>query len=161
MRYFPGFAVAVLFFTLQTVAAYAADFSGKVQVLDGNTLKFGDTEVALWSLNAPLSDEQCVSTKGKPFPCGKTAFRTLDMLIQNRPIECDIQGDAKDKMNRPLVVCFLQGMDINEQMVLTGWAVILPDESNRYARSQYAAKKTRSGMWRSLRFKPEDINGRK
>jgi len=158
MRSIIGFC---LFLLAALSSAHAADFKGTPRVIDGNTLKFGETEVALWSLNAPLPHEKCLSTKGKEFPCGKTARRTLDMLLQSRPVECEKQGRAVDKEGRPLVVCYLMGMDINEQMVLSGWAMIIPDEADRYARSQYAAKKTRSGMWRSLRFKPDDFQGRK
>jgi|GEM_PF-1527622 len=161
MRFIAGIFILALSILPLPSQATAADFSGKATVVDGNTLSFGETKVSLWALNAPSQKEQCLSTRGKIFPCGKTANRTLTMLIQGRSIECDIKDGAKDKQSRPLVICRLMGMDINEQMVLSGWAVAKADEGEQYSRSQYAAKKTRSGMWRSLSFKPEDIRGRK
>lgn len=161
MRLIPSIFVLALTAMITSSQTQAADYSGKVAVIDGHTLKFGKTEVVLWSLNAPLPDEKCLSTRGKEFPCGKTAYRTLSMLIQGRSIDCNVQDGRRDKLNRPLVVCYLQRMDINNQMVLSGWAVVMPNEGERYSRSQHAAKKTRSGMWRSLRFSPDDFKGRK
>ncbi len=144
---------------LVAASAHAEDFSGMPNVINGYTLEINNTKMYLWGVNSPAKDEYCLSTKGKRFTCGAAADRTLRVLLQSKPVECKEMGKAVD--GTPLVQCFIEKFDVADQLVLNGWAVVKADESNRYSYSEKTARLTKSGMWKSLRFKPDQIQGRK
>jgi len=147
--------LAILF----PATAQAEQFSGKPRIVNGYTLEVAGTQVVLWGINAPNKEETCPSSKDKPVTCGIVAKRTLGILIQGNSITCETKG--KSATGLPTAVCKLDRFDVAEQLVMTGWAVAYPVESKRYLYPQKTAKITKSGMWKSKKFKPEDIQGRK
>ncbi|MEE8122912.1 MAG: thermonuclease family protein, partial [Alphaproteobacteria bacterium] len=54
------------------------------------------------------------------------------------------------KMRRGLVVarCSVDGFDISENMVHTGWALADPEDGSRYLAKQQEAKRAKRGLWR-------------
>ncbi|MCW9035179.1 MAG: thermonuclease family protein [Alphaproteobacteria bacterium] len=154
MRYL-FFALIVAF---ATSSAFADDSKGTPKVINGYTMEINNTKVYLWGVNGPNKDEYCLSTKGKRFTCGAAAERTLRVLLQSKSPECKEMGKADD--NTPLVQCSIDRFDVADQLVLNGWAVAKTDETDRYSYSEKTAKITKSGMWKSLTFKPNQILGR-
>lgn len=154
----PRFFLVLLALMLPSMAN-AEEFSGDALIVNGYTIELGGARAVLWGVNAPNEHETCESSKGKPFTCGLAAKRTLGILIQGRPITCETKGETPD--GRPTVLCKLDGFDLAEQLVLNGWAVAYRPETDRYLYSQKTAKVTKSGMWKSLKFAPEQIHGRK
>ena len=54
------------------------------------------------------------------WPCGTAATEALVKLIGSKPVSCEPRG--LDKYGRTLAVCFVDGHDINAQMVRQGYA---------------------------------------
>ncbi len=59
------------------------------------------------------------------------------------------KGDSRDRYDRLIAVCYIGGADINEQMVLQGWALAYRRYSTDYVRAEKAAKSLSRGMWGS------------
>jgi len=55
---------------------------------------------------------------------------------------------ARDRYGRLLAVCYAGPFDINEQMVLDGWAMAYRKYSEDYVRAETFARARREGLWR-------------
>lgn len=146
-----------LFFVLAGAgsATAAEDWSGKAHVVDGNTLSLEGQTLFLFGINAPSLNEQCPDRHGQSYPCGAMAARSLYVLLQDKTIRCAAR--ARDPLR---VVCQLDRMDINEQMVQNGYALAVRSETTAYARAEQAAQVTRSGVWKIRTFTTDDFKGR-
>jgi endonuclease YncB( thermonuclease family) len=87
-------------------------------VSDGDTVKFGRQRVRLFGIDAPEKLQPC--DDGKWFP-GSLATEALIRIIAGRPVSCR-QVDYDRKNNRPVVQCYAGAGDLQEQIVLVGWA---------------------------------------
>ena len=87
-------------------------------VSDGDTVKFGKQPIRLFGIDAPEKLQPC--DDGKWFP-GPLATKALIAFIAGRPVSCR-QVDYDRKNNRPVAQCYAGDDDLQEQMVLAGWA---------------------------------------
>ena len=55
---------------------------------DANTLNVGGTAYRLDGIDAPESDQNCLSEDGEMYSCGHRAREELAKFIDNRPIQC-------------------------------------------------------------------------
>ena len=56
------------------------------------------------------------------------------------------KSDRRDKYGRLIAVCYVGRIDINEQMVLQGWALAYWKYATDYVRAEYAAKGLSEGI---------------
>ena len=103
---------AILFACLVALYVYTrwntepqTSITGKAWVIDGDTIVISDTHIRLEGIDAPESDQSCTDTKGKPWPCGRTAASELRAHIKGQELTC--QPRALDKYKRVLAVCAL------------------------------------------------------
>lgn len=136
-------------------SAPADEAVGKAHVVDGNTLRLDGREILLHGISAPALAESCPDRHGQSYPCGVMAARSLQVLLQDKPIRCKILAEAPTR-----ATCFLDRMDLGEQMVQNGYALALRAESAAYVRAEQAARLTRSGVWKIRTFQPSDFKGR-
>jgi endonuclease YncB( thermonuclease family) len=87
-------------------------------VSDGDTVKFGKQLIRLFGFDAPEKLQPCDDGKWFPGPMATTA---LIRIIAGRPVSCR-QVDYDRKNNRPVAQCYAGEDDLQEQMVLAGWA---------------------------------------
>ena len=95
-------------------------FAGDVRVIDGDTIVVGETRVRLEGIDAPETAQTCQRKWFGTWPCGTAATEALSRLISMKTVTCDPRG--LDKYGRTLAVCFVEGRDINAQMVRQGYA---------------------------------------
>ncbi len=144
-------ALLVLLAIFWPVAAIGADFTGRGEALDGDSLQIDEAMLRLAGIDAPELDQTCLTSKRKPVPCGKYARSHLARLIRNQKLRC--VGDARDAEGHWLVTCKAGFISINEQLVLDGWALADPDNGDAYRRAETYAKARREGLWR-IQFDP-------
>lgn len=114
--------------------------SGKVvSIHDGDTITIlqdkQQIKVRLFGIDAPELKQ----------PYGKKSKQFLANLIADEVVEVDENG--KDRYKRTIGTIYLNGTDINAQMVANGYAWAYRKFSKKYAPQESQAKKQRLGLW--------------
>jgi endonuclease YncB( thermonuclease family) len=122
---------------------------GNAVVLDGDTIILKGEKIRLEGIDAPEFSQTCTGKAG-PYPCGRDAKRQLAALAKVGPVECT--GWQNDKYGRLLGACAAGTVDLNRQMVLSGWAV----SYGAYLAEEVSAKKAGKGVWQGAFDRPSD-----
>lgn len=123
----------------------AAPISGRAVAVDGDTLEFDGKRVRLEGIDAPEIGQTCGRRLFGTWSCGRAAQRALDDLVHGRRIECESKG--LDKYGRDLGICFVDGRDINAELVRQGMAWAFVQYSQSYVGAEAEARKSRAGIW--------------
>jgi len=133
---------------LLAIAALAAGFAamssdkvtGNAHASDGDSLRIGSRRIRLQGIDAPELAQTCPSGPREE-PCGRQSRDHLRDLIAGKKVECE--GWQVDRYDRLLAQCRANGIDLNRQMVLDGWAV----SYGSYAGEEASAREERRGVW--------------
>jgi endonuclease YncB( thermonuclease family) len=125
---------------------------GRASVIDGDTIEIRGQRIRLHGIDAPESAQAC-RLDGKPWMCGKDAADALAKKISRRPITCEDLG--RDRYERILARCTVDGEDLGEWLVANGWAVAYYQFSYEYSRAELRAKLARRGIWAGSFMQPE------
>ena len=138
-----GRFAAAIFLFLPGLAL--ADLAGKPVVMDGDTMLFGEHEVTLYGVHAPLITQSCGAT-GKVWSCGWEAALRLEQAIGEEEVTCVAVEDAGDDGTQ-LARCRAAGEDLAGLMIDAGFVV--PDEARGgdYAVRAAAAAERGAGIW--------------
>lgn len=147
----PTLALCLLHAVLLANAATAEEFSGIAEVQSGNQISVNGTVIRLFGLDTPSPESLCDLADGQ-YHCGIIAWAELIKLADGRDISCDLEAENKDGI--PLATCYLGERDINEALVLSGWAEARAD-IERYQVDQAEARRARRGLW-AERITPPD-----
>jgi endonuclease YncB( thermonuclease family) len=98
------------------------EFSGKVFVIDGDSIKVGDKEVRLLEIDAPEYRQTCFDNNNDEYNCGKISRSFLVKLANKKEAKCFY--DQKDIYDRYLAKCYIGEISINEEILKNGMAVI-------------------------------------
>lgn len=117
-------------------------FSAKViKISDGDTITVlngkEQTKVRLYGIDAP-EKKQDYGQKSRQF---------LASLIAGQMVEVEPKG--KDRYKRTLGTIYLNGKDINAQMVLNGYAWAYVKYSRIYVDHEKMAREKKLGLWQS------------
>ena len=137
----------------RTVEAYRPTVSGRVRIVDGDTLDIGGVQVRLHGIDAPESRQSCVAD-GRRWACGERATRALSGRIGGRTVACEERD--RDRYGRTVAVCRAAGEDLNVWMVREGWALAYRRYSMAYVAEETAARSARRGIWRGDFVAPWD-----
>ena len=121
-----------------------ADVAGKPVVMDGDTMLFGEREITLYGVHAPLITQSC-GASGKVWSCGWEAALHLERTIGEREVVCVAMPDAGE--GGALARCRAAGEDLAGLMIDAGFAI--PDAAlgGDYAARAQAAAARGEGMW--------------
>lgn len=126
-------------------SAIAGDISGKAIAVDGDTITI---KMRLQGIDAPEYDQPCTNKKsGKEWPCGIASKKKLAKFIKDKVVSCK-QVDT-DKYLRPVVLCSVDGQDLNRMMVTSGMAPADPHYTTAYVEDGKIAEQNQKGMWDS------------
>jgi len=118
-----------------------------VKISDGDTITILTQEkqqvkVRLYGIDAPEKKQ----------PYGQKSKQFLSNLIAGRSVE--IQEKGKDRYKRVLGIVYLDGQDINAQMVLSGYAWAYVKYSKIYVGQELKARSQNLGLWRDKPIPP-------
>lgn len=130
-----------------------AMLSGIPRIIDGDTIRIGDTRIRLHGIDAPEAKQTCTAG-GKEWRCGFEATNALASLIGAHWVSCS-QRDV-DRYGRIVAVCRAGPIELNAWMVGNGWAVAYRQYSMEYVRDEDDAKKAQHGLWRGQFAMPWD-----
>lgn len=138
---------------LATLALLALMQTGPARVIDGDTLDIARDRVRLYGIDAPEAGQSCGDAPR--WPCGTEAAAALTNWIAGRPVTCvEIE---RDRYQRAVSTCTVDGEDLGDWMVRSGWAVEYRQYSDgRYAEAERAAAAAGAGIHRSTFTRPSD-----
>ena len=128
-----------------TVAASAA----QVAVVDGQTLRIGETVVRLQGVAAPPRGTTCLKADNSRFDCGAAASEALARLLRDQSVTCKLYG--RDPAGFAQGLCDAEGRDVNRGIVAAGWARARAD-SPGFAAASFGDEESRAraahrGLW--------------
>lgn len=118
---------------------------GRANVVDGDTLEIRGLRIRLEGIDAPESGQGCGRSWIGQWSCGTTASSHLARLVADKEVTCENRG--LDKYGRTLAICFVDGRDINAQMVEDGLAWAFVKYSRAYVAQEERARAARRGIW--------------
>lgn len=133
---------------------WGESLSGTARVIDGDTLEIGGQRIRLHAIDAPESRQTC-ERRGLDWHCGQAASNALANRIGGRPVSCHPQPD-RDRYNRIIATCMLQGEDLNGWMVQQGWAMAYRQYGRDYIEAENEARAARRGIWATHFVPPWD-----
>lgn len=138
----------ILFLWLLPLILFAFD-AKVVKIIDGDTIKILTPEreqikVRLCGIDAPEKKQ----------PYGTAAKRYLADLIAGKTVQIEERG--KDRYKRVLGIVYFDGKDVNEILVLNGYAWAFTKYSKIYESQERQARSKGLGLWRDKNpIKPE------
>lgn len=134
-------------------AATAEDLSGPAVTMDGDTIEMDGERVRLHGIDAPEKNQTCLAG-GLPWACGRGAQMFLAAATERRTVHC--LGSKRDRYGRLIAVCFVDGRDINAEMVRQGWAVAYRQYAKDYVGEEGEAQSARRGLWQGEFVPPSE-----
>ena len=126
--------------------------SGRVSVIDGDTLEMHGVRIRLNGIDAPESGQSCLDANGVCYKCGQlAAFKMLE-YVEGRSVHCEITD--KDRYGRSLATCSVNDMNVNEKLVADGWALAYKQYSLDYVEAENYAREISSGLWSGKFIEP-------
>ena len=123
---------------------------GRAHVTDGDTIRLGDVRIRLKGIDAPEMKQRC-SRAGRPYACGETSRQALIDLVSGETVRCRATG--RDRYQRILARCTVDGSDIGTRLVEEGWAV---SYGRDYEREEARARSRSAGLWAGEFARPQD-----
>ena len=124
---------------------------GKAKVIDGDTIHIGNNKIRLHGIDAPEQKQTC-SFEGNEWNCGQDATFFLSNLINKKSVSCRVNDI--DQYKRLVAVCFIDNININQTMVIFGWAIAYRYYSKDFIKEEQIAKKNKIGIWRGTFEEP-------
>lgn len=132
--------------------------SGLAHVVDGDTVIVSGEKIRLNGIDAPETDQLCLSAASRTWSCGVDARDRLSARTHRRAWSCRVTG--RDAYERWLADCSVEGEDINRWMVRDGWALSFKRYSRRYDVAEALAMNGRKGVWAGAFIAPWDWRAR-
>lgn len=124
-----------------------------IYAVDGDSIKLREQNVRLAYIDAPEYYQTCKDSEGKEYNCGIKAREKLERLMKLGELSCKTIG--KDIYNRDMSECFVGNVNVNLEMVKSGWAVVYKSTDVAYLEAQKDAKRAKLGIWQGKYMKSE------
>lgn len=121
--------------------------TGSYDVIDGDSLRRGQTEIRLVGIDAPEYRQSCTGSSGNSYACGREAQSALRALVASGDVSCE--SHEIDRYHRSLSTCRVKSLNINQELVRQGWAVTYASGGGtiQYMADQYDARSNKRGLW--------------
>ena len=139
-------------FLNQSIADNNFIISGKAKIIDGDSIMINKNEIRLFDIDSPEYKQICHDNKDNIYECGIAALTYLKKLTLDKKLNCHIVG--KDYYDRYLATCFDKKININAQMIASGWAVTYNNPSKYYP-LMLKAKISKIGLWQGKFLEPK------
>jgi len=119
---------------------------GEPRVVDGDTLVVHGEHIRLHGIDAPEREQMCSHANGALYSCGWSAAARLRQEIGNGTVDCVAHN--LDIYGRQVATCMVNGRDLAEAMVRSGWALDAPRYSGgKYLAAETEARLGKRGLW--------------
>lgn len=147
-----------IFFIIFCFGIINSASAAKIIVVDGDSLEIDGKRIRLEGIDAPEYNQECYTGNGKLYKCGLESKKYLETIINQGKVSCD-EKDI-DRYQRSLCICYVinksgDKLNVNEQMIRSGWAVMYRNEYSDYYSAEAEAKKKKKGIWQGKFMKPQ------
>ena len=118
---------------------------GPARVIDGDTIVISGEHIRLEGIDAPERNQICHSQSD--WKCGVVSGEQLKLQIGTQVVRCVVSG--RDRYKRALGTCSTGTVNLNEWMVVSGWAVAYRRYGSQYVLAEDFARKEQRGIWKS------------
>ena len=140
---------------LFAITAEARTITGGAKAIDSTMIEIGDQRIMLFGVDSVMRKQSC-ALDGKMWACWPAAMQELQSLLDRGPAACETVGDP-DVYGRVLARCTVDGENVNEQFVRSGFAVARPSETKDYVAAEAEAKEKKAGLWAGQFMPPGDF----
>jgi endonuclease YncB( thermonuclease family) len=98
---------------------------------------------------------QSCTIGGQRWECWAAAQRELETIVSEGEVTCDTVTEP-DGVGRVIAVCTVNGEDIGERFVRSGFGLAISDETAQYDDAQAEARAAGIGLWQAD-FDPPDV----
>lgn len=143
-----------------TLIQHSSDFEtieGIAFAVDGDSLKIDKTtNIRLLEIDAPEFSQKCLDKNGYEYRCGEISSNFLHKLINGKKITC--KSPEKDIYKRYLAVCYLGEININQEIIKNGMAIIydVKTASDEVIKLESEAKASKLGVWQGAFLEPKE-----
>jgi endonuclease YncB( thermonuclease family) len=127
--------------------------TGQFRAVDGDSLRRGDVELRLHGIDAPELHQECQRADGEAYACGREARSHLAKLVAGVDLTCVVF--ETDRYGRQVATCSAGNIDINAEMVRSGWATAYARHGSDYLPDEQSARSARLGIWQGRFEQPE------
>ena len=124
--------------------AAAGSASGRVSVIDGDTLELHGERIRLAAIDAPEARQTC-RRDGETWPCGRRAAFALADFLGSRSVTC--RWRERDRWRRAVATCMVGDVDVGGWLVEQGWALAFRRYGKQYVPVEARARTARRGLW--------------
>lgn len=125
-------------------ATQAAPVAGRANVIDGDSLEIGVTQIRLYGIDAFEGKQSCRAS-GAEWDCGEAAADKLRALVASQTVTCDARD--VDDYGRTVAVCHVGATDLGAELVRAGLALAYRRFSDDYVDEEGDARSARRGAW--------------
>lgn len=115
----------------------SADVSGKLRVIDGDTIDVGETRIRLHGIDAPERGQPCSTLGDQDWGCGDWVTRQVRDRFEGQTARCEALDH--DSEGRLIARCNVGGQDIARVLVQEGLAYAYRKYSMDYDLDEKAA----------------------
>lgn len=137
---------------ISIAALLTAEFPAAAEAiaLDGDDLIIDGQDYRLEGIDAFEGSQGCQSASGQIHRCGEEAKAALAGVINGRSVACIPTG--KRHRNRLIANCTAGDLDIEAEMVRSGWAFVRPDflsveDAAQLCAIEAEARARKAGAW--------------
>lgn len=132
-----------------------------IEVIDGDTLEVDGRMVRIFGIDAPEIKQKCKDIDENDYNCGVKAKEELIKILglkanSNKTINIDCTDINRDRYQRWVSICFVNGVNIGREMVRRGAALAYRQYSLSYETEEDDAKAELKGVWQGDFVKPWD-----
>lgn len=146
---------ALVFAALIVPATGYAEVSGTIRVIDGDTFDVAGTRIRLFGIDAPETDQTCVSDDGGHWGCGAWVNAQVAAKFDGRKVLCEPVDT--DRYGRIVARCFVNRRDVAGDIVQAGLAFAYRRYSADYAPDERRAARRNTGLHASRVQSPEQF----
>jgi len=148
------FLLTLSLVVLLPVTAQATEITGVPKIRDGDHVTIGSARIRLAGIDAPSIDQLCLNPKGERWTCGIAARDALVAHVAGKSWTCRVMRTEKNALS--VAKCEVDGEDIQQWMVKSGWALSYVRLAHTYDADEKAARAARAGLWQGAFIAPWD-----
>jgi len=126
-------------------------YANKVRIVDGDTIHINKVKYRLHGIDAPEIKQDC-QVNDRKYDCGVKSKNFLESLVENKEITCKQKNI--DKYKRIIATCYTEELNLNKEMVKSGWAIAYKYYSKKYINDELFAQRNKLGMWQGSFLEP-------
>ena len=147
------FLIIILYFSSSNSQNKDKEINNQVKIVDGDTIYLSGKKYRLHGIDAPEINQKC-EINNQTYKCGMKAKEFLEFLVKDEEIKC--KQKTIDRYKRIVAVCFVNDININQEMVRAGWAIAYRYYSKDFIEDEFFAENNRLGIWKGTFMMPND-----